>query len=47
LRIALRLDAETGALRDLMSRYRNIQMSLADACVVRLAEISGLSGLHF
>ena len=41
MRIALRLDAETGALRDLMSRYRNIQMSLADACVVRLAETSG------
>ena len=42
LRIALRLDAEAEAVRDLMSRYSNIPMSLADACVVRLAEISGL-----
>ncbi len=42
LRIALRLDAEAEAVRDLMSRYSNIPMSLADACIVRLAEISGL-----
>jgi predicted nucleic acid-binding protein len=42
LRIALHLDAEAEAVRDLMSRYSNIPMSLADACVVRLAEISGL-----
>ena len=42
LRVALRLDAEAGAVRDLMSRYGNIPMSLADACLVRLAEISGL-----
>jgi uncharacterized protein len=25
-----------------MHRYRNLPMSLADACLVRLAEISGL-----
>lgn len=42
LRIALRLDAEADAVRDLMSRYSNIPMSLADACLVRLAEISSL-----
>ena len=42
LRIALHLEAEAAALRDLMSRYSNIPMSLADACLVRLAEMSGL-----
>lgn len=42
LRIALHLDAEAEVVRGLMSRYSNIPMSLADACVVRLAEISGL-----
>jgi predicted nucleic acid-binding protein len=42
LRIALHLDAEAEAVRDLMSRYSNIPMSLADACLVRLVEISGL-----
>ncbi len=42
LRIALHLDAEAGAVHDLMSRYSNIPMSLADACLVRLGEISGL-----
>lgn len=42
LRIALRLDAEAAAVRDLMSRYSNIPISLADACLVRLAELSGL-----
>jgi predicted nucleic acid-binding protein len=42
LRVALRLDDEAVAVRDLMVRYSNIPMSLADACLVRLAEISGL-----
>jgi predicted nucleic acid-binding protein len=42
LRIAFRLDAEAEAVHGLMSRYSNMPMSLADACVVRLAEISGL-----
>jgi predicted nucleic acid-binding protein len=42
LRIALHLEAEAAAVRDLMSRYSNIPMSLADACLVRLAEMSGL-----
>jgi uncharacterized protein len=39
LRVALHLDTEADAVRDLMSRYSNISMSLADACLVRLAEI--------
>jgi predicted nucleic acid-binding protein len=42
LRFALNLDAEATAVRDLMVRFSNIPMSLADACLVRLAEISGL-----
>ena len=40
--IALRLDREMAAVRALMERYANVPMSLADACLVRLAEISGL-----
>ena len=42
LRIGLSLDGETPTIRDLMRRYSNIPMSLADACLVRLAAISGL-----
>jgi len=42
LRIGLRLDGEARAIRDLMRRYSNTSMSLADACLVRLAAISGL-----
>jgi predicted nucleic acid-binding protein len=41
-RIGLRLETEAGALQALMSRYRNIPMSLADACLVRLAEMHAL-----
>ena len=33
------LAKEAGAVEKLMSRYRNIPMSLADACLVRMAEI--------
>ena len=40
LRTGLRLDDEAGALRELMYRYRNVPMSLADACMVKLAEVS-------
>jgi predicted nucleic acid-binding protein len=36
------LDDEAGAITGLMQRYRNLPMSLADACLVRLAKISGL-----
>ena len=40
LRIGLRLDREMAAIRALMERYANVPMSLADACLVRLAEIT-------
>jgi uncharacterized protein len=39
LMLALRLEAHVGALRRLMRKYRDTPMSLADACVVRMAEI--------
>jgi uncharacterized protein len=42
LRIGLRVDAEARPVRDLMVRCRNVPMSLADACLVRLAEITRL-----
>jgi len=42
LRIGLRIDAEAGPVSGLMRRYRNVPMSLADACLVRLAELTGL-----
>ena len=31
-----------GAIRALMQRYENVPMSLADACLVRLAEMTDL-----
>jgi predicted nucleic acid-binding protein len=37
--IPFALTGEAGAVEKLMSRYRNIPMSLADACLVRMAEI--------
>jgi len=42
VRIGLRLDEELGAIQALMNRYANVPMSLADACLVRLAETTGL-----
>lgn len=39
LAVALRVDVELADLRALMQRYRNRPMSLADACLVRLAEL--------
>jgi predicted nucleic acid-binding protein len=42
LKIDFRLDQELGAVRALMQRYVNVPMSLADACLVRLAEITSL-----
>ena len=39
IRIGLSVDEEKSDLRALMHRYRNRPMSLADACMVRLAEI--------
>lgn len=42
VRIGFRLEDELGAVRTLMARYANVPMSLADACLVRLAELTGL-----
>ena len=42
IRIGLQLEHEIEAIRGLMQRYANVPMSLADACLVRLAEISDL-----
>lgn len=39
LRIPFRLEAEAEALRLLRAKYRDLPMSLADACLVRLAEM--------
>jgi len=39
LRIGIAVDKEVDALVALMQRYANLPMSLADACMVRLAEI--------
>lgn len=39
LSIALRIEDHVDALRRLMQKYRDTPMSLADACVVRMAEI--------
>jgi predicted nucleic acid-binding protein len=40
--IGLQLELELPALRALLERYANVPMSLADACLVRLAEMTGL-----
>ena len=39
LRIALRVDEHVAALRSLHQKYRDRPMSLADACIVRMAEL--------
>jgi predicted nucleic acid-binding protein len=39
LRVAFRIDENVGALRKLLQKYRDIPMSLADACIVRMAEM--------
>jgi predicted nucleic acid-binding protein len=38
VRLPFHLDAETGPIRRLLSRYSNVPMSLADACLVRMSE---------
>ena len=38
LQIALSVEDEVPAVRQLMRRFRNVPMSLADACLVRLSE---------
>jgi uncharacterized protein len=39
LKIALRIEEHVAALRKLHQKYRDRPMSLADACVVRMAEL--------
>ena len=39
IRVALQIQDELSDLRELMHRYRNRPMSLADACLVRLSEL--------
>ena len=39
LQVGLEIEDQLADLRALMSRYRNRPMSLADACLVRLAEL--------
>jgi predicted nucleic acid-binding protein len=39
LLFAFRIDENVNALRKLLDKYRDVPMSLADACVVRMAEI--------
>jgi predicted nucleic acid-binding protein len=40
LKVEFRLVAEHRALRTLMRRYADVPMSLADACLVRMSELS-------
>jgi uncharacterized protein len=42
VRFGLALKDELGAVRALMERYADVPMSLADACLVRLAELTRL-----
>jgi len=39
LSIAFEIQEHVGALRKLLQKYRDVPMSLADACVLRMAEI--------
>jgi uncharacterized protein len=39
LSVAFRIEEHVGALRKLIQRYSDTPMSLADACIVRMAEI--------
>jgi uncharacterized protein len=39
LKIAFRIEEHLGALRKLLQKYRDTPMSLADACIVLMAEI--------
>src|SRR5690242_17846365 len=41
VQIGLEIQEELPAIRVLMERYANVPMSLADACLVRLAEMTG------
>ncbi len=39
LQIPFRLEAESKAVAELMSRYQSVPMSLADGCLVRMSEL--------
>jgi predicted nucleic acid-binding protein len=39
LRVAFQVGEHVSSLRKLLQKYRDIPMSLADACIVRMAEI--------
>lgn len=39
IHLPFRLSEEAGAVEDLMLRYQSVPMSLADACLVRMAEL--------
>jgi predicted nucleic acid-binding protein len=43
LKIPLSIEEESEAIRSLWARYENVPMSLADACLVRLAELHPLA----
>jgi predicted nucleic acid-binding protein len=38
VRLPFHLETETGPVRRLLSRYSNVPMSLADACLIRMSE---------
>jgi predicted nucleic acid-binding protein len=40
LRISFRLDVEHEAVARLMAKYADVPMSLADACLVRMSELT-------
>lgn len=40
IKVGFQLDAEIDAVATLMKRYRNLPMSLADACLVRMLEMN-------
>lgn len=39
IQISFRLSDEIGTVRELLKRYQNVPMSLADACLVRMIEL--------
>jgi len=45
LKIAFQIEEHADALRRLLQKYRDRPMSLADACVVRMAEIHDRHGI--
>jgi predicted nucleic acid-binding protein len=42
IQLGFNLEEELTVVRSMMERYATVPMSLADACLVRMAEISGL-----